>query len=142
MKKILLAVCFILFATSVYAGEGLELPWQKWQKPNLNGDIIYDFTDGWGLGTGYTFTKSCNEVWEIRGELVWLQEPGQSEDNDGPDKAGAGVGCNLAKGAREIGWSWIPEKLNTSLFILGLVNMRDEPRGSVAACLTLIRWEF
>lgn len=131
MRKLLLAVGILLLAGNVWAGD------ITFQKPNLAADLIFDLQeDSFGCGSGWTLAKACKDILELRAEYVTLEKQGTSS------KIGAGIGVNIPALLRELGATWIPEKLNPSIGALALVDFKDEPKLSVGIYLTVLRIDF
>ncbi len=135
----LLAVGLMLTSADKVAAEGAlgDIPWNF----ALSGDIVYDFTAAApGAGASVNLmTFYPDALVEVRGgfyELVNRQQ-----------KVGLTLAINLVAGARRIGATWIPERINSSLGVTALVGFRDDESFSQVQItpgihLTVIRIDF
>ena len=106
--------------------------------PNVGGDICYDLRESSvGYGPSYTFGSfGKNQMLELKGMWVVF------ENEQLPNKLGAGIAVSLPKALTAIGIQGIPEWFNSSVGILGLGNIADNIELSVGIYATLIKIEL
>jgi len=136
MKKgfavlVLVAVLFFGFAHAAIAEDvGFKLA-----EPVLTGDICYDLrASSLGFGPSYTLgTFGKDQMFEFKG--MWAVFP----DENIPNKLGAGVAVSISKALAAAGVQNIPTWFNTSIGVLGLIDVQDSVEFSVGVYATLIK---
>src|SRR3989304_8619467 len=112
-NKLILAIILILsISVPAMAADAFSL-----NGLNLQGDILYLFSEGeFAVGAGTTIA-TIYDVFEVRG--VFVDPLPDSNDN----KAGLGVGLNLVKAINMVGGSWLLNGINPSVGVTALTNL-------------------
>ena len=103
---------------------------------NVQGDVFYLPSSGnFAVGVGTTIA-TIGDVVEIRG--VFVDPLPDSNDN----KAGLGIGLNLAKLINMVGGSWLAGNLNASIGATALINLDGDAHIEPALYVSLINWRY
>ena len=103
---------------------------------NVQGDTLYLPSSGsFAVGIGSDIA-TIKEVLTVRGVLV--SEVTKDQDN----KAGLGIGLNLAKLINMVGGSWLAGNLNASIGVTALINLDGDAHIEPALYVSLINWRY
>ena len=103
---------------------------------NVSGDTLYLPSSGsFAVGIGSDIA-TIKEVLTVRGVLV--SEVTKDQDN----KAGLGIGLNLAKLINMVGGSWLAGNLNASIGATALINLDGDAHVEPALYVSLINWRY
>ena len=103
---------------------------------NVQGDTLYLPSSGsFAVGIGSDIA-TIKEVLTVRGVLV--SEVTKDQDN----KAGLGIGLNLAKLINMVGGSWLAGNLNASIGATALINLDGDAHIEPALYVSLINWRY
>lgn len=105
---------------------------------NFAGDTIYLIGDrAFASGTGIVLGTFYKDIFEIKATYVFSHKREEVSD-----KAGVGLGVNIVQALRELGVKGVPDWLNSSVGVLGLVDLKDSPSISAGLYVTIIKIDF
>ena len=131
-KKLIVA----LFAVLVMSVPAMAADLFTLNGLNVQGDTLYLPSSGsFAVGIGSDIA-TIKEVLTVRGVLV--SEVTKDQDN----KAGLGIGLNLAKLINMVGGSWLAGNLNASIGVTALINLDGDAHIEPALYVSLINWRY
>ena len=131
-KKLIVA----LFAVLVMSVPAMAADLFTLNGLNVQGDTLYLPSSGsFAVGIGSDIA-TIKEVLTVRGVLV--SEVTKDQDN----KAGLGIGLNLAKLINMVGGSWLAGNLNASIGATALINLDGDAHIEPALYVSLINWRY
>jgi len=131
-KNLILA----LFAVLVFSVPAMAADLFTLNGLNVQGDTLYLPSSGsFAVGIGSDIA-TIKEVLTVRGVLV--SEVTKDQDN----KAGLGIGLNLAKLINMVGGSWLAGNLNASIGATALINLDGDAHIEPALYVSLINWRY
>lgn len=136
MKRIIFAAMMIvtlLLGFNSYAEESTI----SLSPINAQGDTVYVFGHGFGLGVGSEIATAFKGLVALRAEAVSISNE--------PKLYGLGIGVNITKLIELGGGTWSLGNLNPQLGGLVLANISSQDKGSIVkfgAYLTIIKLQF
>jgi len=125
-----------LFAVLVFSVPAMAADLFTLNGLNVQGDTLYLPSSGsFAVGIGSDIA-TIKEVLTVRGVLV--SEVTKDQDN----KAGLGIGLNLAKLINMVGGSWLAGNLNASIGATALINLDGDAHIEPALYVSLINWRY
>ena len=125
-----------LFAVLVFSVPAMAADLFTLNGLNVQGDTLYLPSSGsFAVGIGSDIA-TIKEVLTVRGVLV--SEVTKDQDN----KAGLGIGLNLAKLINMVGGSWLAGNLNASIGVTALINLDGDAHIEPALYVSLINWRY
>src|SRR4030067_2322321 len=131
-NKLILAIILILsISVPAMAADAFSL-----NGLNLQGDILYLFSDGQlCVGAGTTIA-TFYDIAELRG--VFVDPLPDSISN----KVGVGIGVNVIKAISKVGGIWLITAMNPSMGITALINLSGEAHIEPAAYFSAVEIRF
>jgi len=141
LLKVLVVLAVVLLLLLLYvSAHAADSPGSSFipADPGISGDFCYDLrAHQSGYGPSYTLgTFGPDQVVEIK--AAWVIFP----TNGTVNKLGVGLAVNLPKLLKAAGVQDVPDWFNTSVGVLVLLNLQDEPELSPGIYCTLLRIEF
>ncbi len=130
-----LILCLILSAVGTARAEGA---FNLSPAINFAGDTIFVFGEtAFASGVGLQVGNAFDGLMEFKAQYVFSHKEGVA------DKAGFGVGLNIVEGLKRLGVEGIPEWLNVSCGLIGLVDVnKDAPKLGAGLYVNIIKIEL
>ena len=135
MKKLLI-VLFVVAVSLGFAGQArAQDNGFKLASPALSGDMVYDLrASSLGYGPSYTIGNfGPEQMFSVKS--MWVIYPSV----DIPNKLGIGVAVSIPTTLKILGVKNIPDWFTLELGVMGLIDIQDQPEGSVGIYMTVIR---